>query len=215
MKDPQRRKWVSSLRRKNWKPKVWDRVCSQHFEESCFLYKRHRRCLTPDAIPTIFAFPSHLKSRIPTLRRSRTSRNAGTGAETSAGTSAETSAGTSAETSAGTSAETSTGTSTETSTGTSAETSTGTSAETSTEMCAATRKPVCSVNKSSKTPPVVPEHNVDLDASTSVSRSGSEQQTSTAPTRETSSYSWGSYTKELTLPSDKEEISKQTSEIST
>lgn len=76
LNDSIRRKWLSNLRRKNWSPKEWDRVCSQHFQESCFVTIRRRRCLKQDAVPTIFAFPRHMIRRSPRLRRTINSRNA-------------------------------------------------------------------------------------------------------------------------------------------
>lgn len=58
-------KWIAAMRRKNWTPTIYSRVCSIHFEDNCFFAKKGSRLrLLPDSIPTIFDFrkiPSNRK----------------------------------------------------------------------------------------------------------------------------------------------------------
>lgn len=61
-----RNRWVDRIRRKNWKPAQSSRLCSRHFEDSCFVHNPavlrsigwlvQRPRLKPDAVPTIFDF---------------------------------------------------------------------------------------------------------------------------------------------------------------
>ncbi|XP_037794729.1 uncharacterized protein LOC119590058 isoform X2 [Penaeus monodon] len=60
-KDLQRRQeWIQNLCRENYNPSCHATVCSQHFEDSCFDKTGQTVRLKQDAVPTIFAFPSHL-----------------------------------------------------------------------------------------------------------------------------------------------------------
>lgn len=54
-----KRRWLRNLRRTNFIPSTETRICSIHFEESCFKECAFRRLLKEDALPTIF--PSYEK----------------------------------------------------------------------------------------------------------------------------------------------------------
>ncbi|KAG0410207.1 hypothetical protein HPB47_012649 [Ixodes persulcatus] len=41
--------------RLNMKPKIHHKICSKHFEKSCFFAGMDRPCLRPDAVPTLFS----------------------------------------------------------------------------------------------------------------------------------------------------------------
>ena len=56
-------KWISAIRRDNWKPKKDMYICSDHFTPDSFLPIKGlgRRKLKPNAVPSIFPkFPQHL-----------------------------------------------------------------------------------------------------------------------------------------------------------
>ena len=62
-KDPQRlNQWVHAIRRKDWKPSAHSCICSDHFEEKCFVVRPgcEGRKLTQIAVPTIFSSVSNL-----------------------------------------------------------------------------------------------------------------------------------------------------------
>jgi len=60
-----RETWLQKIRRQNFEPTGSSRVCSDHFEDECFVVKKTNRFLAKDAIPTIFlSFPKHLQSRV-------------------------------------------------------------------------------------------------------------------------------------------------------
>lgn len=57
-------KWVSAIKRKNFEPNQWSRICSIHFTEQDFQVRpgAHRLLLKDDAVPSIFSsFPSYLQ----------------------------------------------------------------------------------------------------------------------------------------------------------
>lgn len=68
-KDETRKKvWVQKLRRENFTPTKFSKVCSKHFEENCFDREKFGGVwLKADAVPTIFNFPKHLNKQ--TARR--------------------------------------------------------------------------------------------------------------------------------------------------
>ncbi|GFS79331.1 THAP domain-containing protein 3 [Nephila pilipes] len=57
--------WVKMLRRDNFQPSPYSKICSDHFDESCFEYQpfTNRRQLKPGSIPTIFVFSKATSSR--------------------------------------------------------------------------------------------------------------------------------------------------------
>ncbi|GLH13650.1 uncharacterized protein GBIM_18179 [Gryllus bimaculatus] len=61
-KDEARKKvWVQKLRRENFTPTKFSKVCSKHFEENCFDREKFGGVwLKADAVPTIFNFPKRL-----------------------------------------------------------------------------------------------------------------------------------------------------------
>lgn len=65
-----RNRWEQSIQRKNWRSKSWERVCSAHFEKSCFSNSR-KRYLKDDAIPTLFDFAPHIQPKEKKFRSSK------------------------------------------------------------------------------------------------------------------------------------------------
>uniref|UniRef100_A0A3B3DIP0 THAP-type domain-containing protein n=1 Tax=Oryzias melastigma TaxID=30732 RepID=A0A3B3DIP0_ORYME len=62
-RDPERLdQWVRNMRRQNWTPTRFSRVCSNHFEEHDFF---GRKCLKDTAVPTVFSFPGVVRSQKP------------------------------------------------------------------------------------------------------------------------------------------------------
>lgn len=55
--------WVEHIKRKDWQPTAYSRLCSAHFDESCYVTDPNgNKVLKEDSIPTIFAaFPKHLQ----------------------------------------------------------------------------------------------------------------------------------------------------------
>lgn len=51
------KKWIEFSGRRDWKPTKWSSICSRHFEKQCFKEYLHKKCLRPDAIPTITDVP--------------------------------------------------------------------------------------------------------------------------------------------------------------
>ncbi|GFS78208.1 hypothetical protein NPIL_338981 [Nephila pilipes] len=53
------------MRRANFQPTPCTKICSDHFEDSCFVYQpfTNRRQLKPGSIPTIFVFSKGTSSR--------------------------------------------------------------------------------------------------------------------------------------------------------
>ena len=69
----QHREWLVKLRRKGFTPTKYTRLCSVHFEDSCFIVTNDTRRLQASAVPTKFDFPPRLqktdKKRKPPLQR--------------------------------------------------------------------------------------------------------------------------------------------------
>ena len=64
-KNIERRKlWVAALRRKEFQPTKYSKICADHFEDACFDRTGQTTRLRDTAVPTIFAFPSHLNKVI-------------------------------------------------------------------------------------------------------------------------------------------------------
>ncbi|GFS51535.1 THAP domain-containing protein 3 [Nephila pilipes] len=57
--------WVKMLRRDNFQPSPYSKICSDHFDEICLEYQpfTNRRQLKPGSIPTIFVFSKATSSR--------------------------------------------------------------------------------------------------------------------------------------------------------
>ncbi|KAG0435177.1 hypothetical protein HPB47_018643 [Ixodes persulcatus] len=51
--------WVVNLKRDKWKPSPGSRLCSDHFDDSCFDRTGARTRLRSSAVPTLFNFPEH------------------------------------------------------------------------------------------------------------------------------------------------------------
>ncbi|XP_054709271.1 uncharacterized protein LOC129218977 [Uloborus diversus] len=63
-----KKKWEVNIKRENFTPSLTTRICSEHFEESCFEYQpfTEKRLLKKDAVPTLFSFskPPNKKRKI-------------------------------------------------------------------------------------------------------------------------------------------------------
>ncbi|KAK7476706.1 hypothetical protein BaRGS_00032043 [Batillaria attramentaria] len=57
--EARRNQWIVALRRENFKPSEYSRICSDHFEEACFDRTGQTIRLRDTAVPTIFNFPPH------------------------------------------------------------------------------------------------------------------------------------------------------------
>ncbi|MBN3276622.1 THAP1 protein, partial [Polyodon spathula] len=49
-------KWVSAMRRNNFKPTKYSNICSQHFTKDCFKRECNNRVLKENAVPSVFCF---------------------------------------------------------------------------------------------------------------------------------------------------------------
>ncbi|XP_046664296.1 THAP domain-containing protein 6-like [Homalodisca vitripennis] len=57
-----KRKWMNALKRKDWAPSKWSRVCSAHFKEADFdLTSLCCVRIREGAVPTIFSYISGVK----------------------------------------------------------------------------------------------------------------------------------------------------------
>ncbi len=58
-------KWKNQMKREDFQPSKWSTICSEHFEEECFINKPFYRILKDNSIPTIFTtnLPSELQDR--------------------------------------------------------------------------------------------------------------------------------------------------------
>lgn len=58
-----RKQWAVALMRKNFIPSGHSRLCSKHFTEGSYQIRPNRilKLLKPNAVPTLFDFPEHLK----------------------------------------------------------------------------------------------------------------------------------------------------------
>lgn len=71
-----RKKWVDQVKRHRdkWEPTEYSVLCSQHFEQACFMpdtilsqslgLGKKRACLKPDAVPTLFTKPVTAKRNL-------------------------------------------------------------------------------------------------------------------------------------------------------
>ncbi|XP_054614297.1 THAP domain-containing protein 1 isoform X2 [Dunckerocampus dactyliophorus] len=55
-------KWVSAMRRNNFKPSKYSNICSQHFTKDCFKRECNNRVLKENAVPSLFNFNLNIKS---------------------------------------------------------------------------------------------------------------------------------------------------------
>ncbi|KAM7307465.1 THAP domain-containing protein 1-like [Ixodes scapularis] len=60
--------WVVNLKRDKWKPSPGSRLCSDHFDDSCFDRTGARTRLRSGAVPTLFNFPEHLQKKTATRK---------------------------------------------------------------------------------------------------------------------------------------------------
>ncbi|XP_060768829.1 THAP domain-containing protein 1 isoform X2 [Neoarius graeffei] len=49
-------KWVSAMKRRNFKPTKYSNICSQHFTKDCFKRECNNRVLKENAVPSLFSF---------------------------------------------------------------------------------------------------------------------------------------------------------------
>ncbi|XP_056098226.1 THAP domain-containing protein 1 [Rhinichthys klamathensis goyatoka] len=49
-------KWVSAMKRRNFKPTKYSNICSQHFTRDCFKRQCNNRVLKDNAVPSLFSF---------------------------------------------------------------------------------------------------------------------------------------------------------------
>lgn len=55
--------WVMAMKRDHWKPTQYSFLCEKHFTPDDYVMgsaNKLKKYLKPDAIPTVFDFPSHL-----------------------------------------------------------------------------------------------------------------------------------------------------------
>ncbi|KFM69304.1 THAP domain-containing protein 1, partial [Stegodyphus mimosarum] len=63
-KNPElRAEWIKAIRRLNWEPTKYSRLCSEHFSEDRIdKYSQHRVYLRENAVPNVFKnFPTYLR----------------------------------------------------------------------------------------------------------------------------------------------------------
>ena len=69
----QHREWLAKLRREGFTPTNFTRLCSVHFDDSCFIVTGDTRRLQANAVPTKFDFPTQHqktdKKRKPPMQR--------------------------------------------------------------------------------------------------------------------------------------------------
>lgn len=63
--------WIHNIKRKDWTPNQHSRLCSQHFQQDCFIHVGSRVYLTRIAVPTIFYPHCPLPYRVPCTRVSQ------------------------------------------------------------------------------------------------------------------------------------------------
>ncbi|XP_053707059.1 THAP domain-containing protein 1 [Synchiropus splendidus] len=55
-------KWVTAMRKTNFKPTKYSNICSQHFTKDCFKRECNNRVLKENAVPSLFTFNLSIKS---------------------------------------------------------------------------------------------------------------------------------------------------------
>ncbi|KAF7660558.1 hypothetical protein LDENG_00279850 [Lucifuga dentata] len=61
--DRKLKKWLTSMKWKDWSPSRFSVLCSNHFEEQYIDRSGRSTKLREDAVPTIFSFPEHMQKR--------------------------------------------------------------------------------------------------------------------------------------------------------
>ncbi|KAI4878457.1 hypothetical protein NFI96_016351 [Prochilodus magdalenae] len=64
-------KWVSAMKRSNFKPTKYSNICSQHFTKDCFKQECNNRVLKENAVPSLFSF-SKLQMKSDSLEETST-----------------------------------------------------------------------------------------------------------------------------------------------
>ena len=64
-----RKIWEQRMRRKYWVAKPTNRLCSEHFDDSCFKQGKKYKVLVRNSVPTLFNFLTHLQP--PVLKKPR------------------------------------------------------------------------------------------------------------------------------------------------
>lgn len=64
-------KWIRAIRRADWSPSPYSKVCSAHFTPDCFRTINDRKYLKESAVPTIFDYPAYLLPKPSGQRKSR------------------------------------------------------------------------------------------------------------------------------------------------
>lgn len=60
-----RNQWIKAVKRENWTPGKFTRICSEHFHQDDIIRKSARVRIKENAVPSIFkAFPSYLQKVI-------------------------------------------------------------------------------------------------------------------------------------------------------
>ena len=66
-----RRKWIVKVKRQDWSPTKYSKLCSDHFDNSCFIsdkamisigWKPGRKRLKADAVPTLFKYKENIEA---------------------------------------------------------------------------------------------------------------------------------------------------------
>ncbi|KAF9418682.1 hypothetical protein HW555_004510 [Spodoptera exigua] len=67
--DQLKQKWLRNMRRDDWTPSKFSRLCSLHFEPCCYREGLDKKILHSYAVPTIFTNQPTIKEKIPVKRR--------------------------------------------------------------------------------------------------------------------------------------------------
>ncbi|CAH0722941.1 unnamed protein product, partial [Brenthis ino] len=58
----ERKLWIKALRRDNWEPTKYSRLCSKHFAPECYIQGSKRKTLRTGAVPTKFEGFTYFKT---------------------------------------------------------------------------------------------------------------------------------------------------------
>ena len=69
--EERKNQWIQSIKRANFQPTKYSRLCSDHFGiEDYYVQNDGRFCLNSDAIPSVFEnFPNHLQKSLKPKRK--------------------------------------------------------------------------------------------------------------------------------------------------